>query len=76
MQRDGTAMGRKYAPSLEDIKQGFDEVKLEEIIRASFSPVIANFFLYHYVRYLDDIYFRWKLKWLTELTIIEEEMNN
>ena len=29
-QKDGTGMGRKYAPSLADIKQGHDEIKIEE----------------------------------------------
>lgn len=64
------------APSLADITQGHVEVKLEEKIRASFAPNIANYFLQYYLRYLDDIYFRWKIEWLTELTIIEESMNS
>ena len=57
-QIDGTGMGRKYAPSLVDIKQGFDEIKLEEKIRVNLPDAVANHFLQSYLRYLDDIYFR------------------
>ena len=52
-QIEGTGMGRKYAPSLADIKQGYDEIKLEEKIRTNLSDVMANYFLQSY--FLDHV---------------------
>ena len=69
-------MGRTYAPSLADLKQGFDEVLLEERVREALSQAQADFFLKHYRRYLDDIYFHWLLQWSDTLPLIYELMNS
>ena len=75
-QINGTGMGRIYAPSLADLKQGYDEIQLERKIREIFSPALASFFLRSYGRYLDDIHFRWKTRWITELNVIKDTMNS
>ena len=72
----GTGMGRIYAPSLADIKQGYDEVKLEEKIREKFSATLTSYFLCSYCRYLDDIYFRWNICWELELKAVKQIMNS
>ena len=75
-QTSGTGMGRIYAPSLADLKQGFDEVQLEKKIQDTFSPVLSSYFLDNYGRFLDDINFRWNRQWLTELESIKNIMNS
>ena len=75
-QVNGTGMGRIYAPSLADLKQGYDEVALETQIRANFAPVLASKFLDNYGRYLDDVHFRWNKIWMAELTSIKHLMNS
>ena len=74
-QKNGTGMGRSYAPSLADLKQGYDEILLEIKIREVFAPQMAAFFFENYGRFLDDIHFRWKLQWLSELQTIKNVMN-
>jgi len=75
-QTTGTGMGRIYAPSLADIKQGFDEVQLEEELRKNLSTEIFNFFVINYGRYLDDIHFRLRRSWLHILPVIQNIMNS
>ena len=69
-------MGRIYAPSLADLKQGFDEVLLEEQIQNELPFAAAIYFLEHYWRYLDDIIFRWRLQWADLIPVIERIMNS
>ena len=75
-QVSGTGMGRIYAPSLADLKQGYDEILLEQKIRECLPPILASYFLHHYGRYLDDIHFRWNVRWLLELETIKDTMNS
>ena len=75
-QTNGTGMGRIYAPSLADLKQGYDEIKLETRIRETFAQNIASKFLNSYGRYLDDVHFRWSNLWMTELASIKQLMNS
>ena len=71
-QTSGTGMGRIYAPSIADLKQGYNEVKLEQKMKEIFAPQISSFFLQHYRRYLDDIHFRWKNIWVQHLQAIKK----
>ena len=75
-QTSGTGMGRIYAPSLADLKMGYDEVILEERIRANFSVTVASYFLDNYGRYLDDIISRFNLQFVAELEEIKAIMNS
>ena len=67
-------MGRIYAPSLADLKQGFDEVLLEQQIQNELPA--ASYFLKHYWRYLDDIHIRWRLQWIHLFHVVERIMNS
>ena len=75
-QTSGTGMGRIYAPSIADLKQGYDEIQLEQKMKEIFAPQISSFFLQHYGRYLDDIHFRWKSMWVQHLEAIKNLMNS
>ena len=75
-QTSGTGMGRIYAPSITDLKQGYNEVKLEQKMKETFAPQISSFFLQHYCRNLDDIHFRWKNIWVQHLQAKKNLMNS
>ena len=68
-------MGRIYAPVLANIKVGHDEIILEDYIRQNFSEAVANYFLNSYCRFLDDIYFQWRLSF-HNLEDIKSKMGN
>ena len=74
-QRSGTGMGRVYAPILANIKVAHDEVILEEYIRMTFSEAVANYFLNSYCRFLDDIYFQWRISF-DNLVAIKSKMGD
>ena len=75
-QINGTGMGRIYAPSLADLKQGHDEVQLEIKLHEELPEATANYFLKCYYRYLDDIHMRWRLFWLTLVPTLKQIMNS
>ena len=75
-QVDGTGMGRIYAPSLADLKQGYDEILLEEKLHSKISEESFLYFNSSYRRYLDDVWLMWRLEWLQSLDIIAETMNS
>ena len=60
-QTTGAGMGKIYAPALANIKIAYDEIILEEFIRRTFSEEIASYFLNNYVRFLDDVWFLWRM---------------
>ena len=69
-QTEGTGMGKIYAPSLDDIKQGYDEITLEERLRGELEEEAFVHFISNYARYLDDIWLIWRVKWLDKLPLI------
>ena len=69
-------MGRIYAPSLADIKMGYDEIILEEALNKALSIEMVSFFFSHYKRYLDDIWFIWTFEWRDALEIIKHSLNS
>ena len=75
-QKRGTGMGKIYAPSVADLKQGFDEIILEEKIRENFSDEIFQYFLNSYLRYLDDIWLAWRKEWVDKLARLADIMNS
>ena len=75
-QKDGTGMGKIYAPSLADIKQGYDEIFIEEKLKDRLSTEAFTAFISNYARYLDDIWCIWRLEWLNLLPIIAEVMHS
>ena len=75
-QTEGTGMGKIYAPSVADLKQGFDEITLENKIRENFSEEIFQHFLTNYLRYLDDIWLAWRREWVNLLEKLAEIMNS
>ena len=70
----GTGMGKEYAPAIADIKMGYDEMKLENFVRNSFSIEVSSLFLQWYKRYLDDIFLAWSKKFHHELEQIKQFM--
>ena len=74
-QTDGTGMGKIYAPSLADIKQGYDEITLEERLRGELEEEAFIHFIRNYARYLDDIWLIWRVEWLDKLSLIADIMN-
>lgn len=75
-QKEGTGMGKIYAPSLADIKVGYDELLLEQELRDKLSAEALQHFTASYARYLDDIWLLWRRSWIHYVPIIREVMNS
>ena len=75
-QKKGTGMGKIYAPSLADIKLGYDEIKIEINLKGRISEEAFAHFIQHYRRYLDDIWLLWRHNWIHFLPIIIDVLNS
>ena len=74
-QISGTGMGKDFAPALADLKIGYDELKLEQFVRTTFSDEAANLFLTWYKRYLDDVFLIWRKEHKDDFEKIKHFMN-
>ena len=68
-QTKGTCMGKIYAPSLADIKVGYDEIILEQKLKDKMSAGAHEHFTGSYARYLDDVWLMWRLVTAATLSI-------
>lgn len=74
-QISGTGMGRIYAPAAADLKVGYQEIQVAQLIKEKLGERVANHFTQNYFRYLDDVFMVWRLS-LPEITIIINILNS
>ena len=69
-------MGNIYAPSLADIKVGYDKIILEQKLKDKMSAEAHEHFTGSYARYLDDVWLMWIRSWAHLIPVISEVMNS
>ena len=74
-QISGTGMGRIYAPAAADLKVGYQEVNVEQIIRNRFGESTYQYFQRNYFRYLDYVFMIWARS-LPDITEIVDILNS
>ena len=75
-QTKGTGMGKIYAPSLADIKVGYDKIILEQKLKDKMSAEVHEHFTGSYAKYLDDVWLMWRRSWTHLTPVISKVMNS
>ena len=75
LQKNGTAMGTKMAPTYAILVLAYLEEKLYEKIETQYSKELRTFIEDNFLRYIDDCFIVWpKSKW--DIDIFSKELNN